>query len=142
MSRVFDNIEQDLFSALRATMLLSLRSDFCEGYLNLRGWQAIEGLVTLWYQSAGQVCRVLVGVQRPPPEEIRELYRQANAAVLIDNARASQLKLQFAFQQIAHLYDLAEAEFAHILGTFPQVAEPTNVAALKAWRDVQRGFIQ
>ena len=43
---------------------------------------------------------------------------------------------------VAHLYGLTEAEFAHILGTFPLVAEPTKIAALNAWRDVERGLIQ
>ena len=42
---------------------------------------------------------------------------------------------------VAHLYGLSEAEFAHILGTFPLVAEPVKIAALNAWRDVQRGLI-
>ena len=37
MARVFDNIEQDLLTALRGTMKVSQRSDFCVGYLNLRG---------------------------------------------------------------------------------------------------------
>ena len=43
---------------------------------------------------------------------------------------------------VAHLYGLSEAEFAHILGTFPLVAEPVKVAALTAWHDVQKGRIQ
>ena len=43
---------------------------------------------------------------------------------------------------VAHLYGLAEAEFAHILSTFPLVPEPTKIAALNAWRDVERGLIQ
>ncbi|MDZ7622254.1 MAG: hypothetical protein U5O69_07730 [Candidatus Competibacteraceae bacterium] len=38
---------------------------------------------------------------------------------------------------IAHLYGLTEAEFAHILGTFPLVAEPVKIAALNAYRDVE-----
>jgi len=42
---------------------------------------------------------------------------------------------------VAHLYGLSEAEFAHILATFPLVAEPAKVAALNAWRDVQKGMI-
>ena len=44
MARVFDNIEQDLLTALRGTMKVSQRSDFCVGYLNLRGWQAIDAV--------------------------------------------------------------------------------------------------
>ena len=99
MARIFDNIDKDLLSALRATMQVSQRSDFCVGYLNLRGWQAIDDLVNPWDPAAGQVCRVLVGMQRPPHEEIRELYRLTDETGLIDNATASRLKTQFA----AHL---------------------------------------
>ena len=99
MARIFDNIDHDLLGALRATMQVSKRSDFCVGYLNLRGWQAIDDLITPWDPAAGQVCRVLVGMQRPPHEEIRELYRQSDESGLIDNATASRLKTQFA----AHL---------------------------------------
>ena len=43
---------------------------------------------------------------------------------------------------VAQLYGLTEAEFAHILGTFPLVAEPVKIAALNAWRDVEKGLIQ
>lgn len=43
---------------------------------------------------------------------------------------------------IAHLYGLSESEFAHILATFPLVPEPTKIAALNAYRDVERGLIQ
>ncbi|OJZ15594.1 MAG: hypothetical protein BGP20_06640 [Thiobacillus sp. 63-78] len=42
---------------------------------------------------------------------------------------------------VAHLYGLTEAEFAHILTTFPLVAEPVKQAARNAWRDVERGLI-
>lgn len=99
MSRIFDNIDNDLLTTLRATLQVSNRSDFCVGYLNLRGWQAIDDLIAPWNPAAGQVCRVLVGMQRPPHEEIRELYRQSDEHGLIDNATASRLKTQFA----AHL---------------------------------------
>ena len=43
---------------------------------------------------------------------------------------------------VAHLYGLTESEFAHILSTFPLVAEPVKQAARNAWRDVERGLIQ
>lgn len=43
---------------------------------------------------------------------------------------------------VAHLYGLSEAEFAHILATFPLVPEPAKVAARNAFRDVERGLIQ
>jgi hypothetical protein len=43
---------------------------------------------------------------------------------------------------VAHLYSLTEIEFAHILSTFPLVAEPVKQAARNAYRDVARGLIQ
>jgi superfamily II DNA or RNA helicase len=99
MPRIFDNIDDDLLSALRATMKVSKRSDFCVGYLNLRGWQSIDDLIQDWDPAVGQVCRVLVGMQRPPHEEIQSFYRQTEASTLVDNATAIRTKIQFA----AHL---------------------------------------
>ncbi|MBM4089145.1 MAG: ATP-binding protein [Planctomycetes bacterium] len=43
---------------------------------------------------------------------------------------------------VAHLYGLTEAEFAHILTTFPLVPDPVKVAAQNAYRDVERGGIR
>ena len=43
---------------------------------------------------------------------------------------------------IAHLYGLTEAEFAHILSTFPLVSDPVKVTAQNAYRDVERGLVR
>ena len=43
---------------------------------------------------------------------------------------------------IAHIYGLTEDEFAYVLSTFPLVAEPVKVAALNAYRDVERGVVK
>ena len=99
MARIFDNIQQDLLEALRATLAVSTRADFCVGYFNLRGWHSLDDLIQPWAPSAGQVCRVLVGMQRPPHDEIRELYSAAAVEPGLDNATAIRLKVQFA----AHL---------------------------------------
>lgn len=98
MPRIFDNIHDELLEALRATLSVSKRADFCVGYLNLRGWQAIDDLVQAWDPANGQVCRVLVGMQRPSYEEVRELYRAANDDGGLDNAQAARLKALFAAQ--------------------------------------------
>ena len=99
MARIFDNIEQDLLGALRATLAVSSRADFCVGYLNLRGWQAVDDLVQPWSAEAGQICRVLVDMQRPPYDEIREFYRAGAGPESPDLGAAARLKNQFA----AHL---------------------------------------
>ena len=43
---------------------------------------------------------------------------------------------------IAHLYGLTEEEFAYILTTFPLVPDQVKVAALNAYRDVERRLIK
>ncbi len=43
---------------------------------------------------------------------------------------------------VAHLYALTEAEFTHILSTFPLVSEEVKLAALEAYRDVERGLLK
>ncbi|MEO6924880.1 MAG: helicase-related protein, partial [Bryocella sp.] len=98
MPRIFDNIHDELLGALRSTLSVSNRADFCVGYLNLRGWQAIDDLIQPWLPAQGQVCRVLVGMQRPSYEEVRQLYRAADPDGGLDNAQAARLKSQFAAQ--------------------------------------------
>ena len=43
---------------------------------------------------------------------------------------------------IAHLYGLTEAEFAHILTTFPLVPDPVKLAALNAYSNAKAGLIK
>ena len=71
MPRIFDNIEQRLRPALAETMGVAHRVDFCVGYFNLRGWRSIDDHVDGWAGGPGHCCRILVGMQRLPHEELR-----------------------------------------------------------------------
>jgi superfamily II DNA or RNA helicase len=96
MPRIFDNIALDLLPALRETLEISQRSDFCVGYFNLRGWKAIDGLVEKWAGGAGQQCRLLVGMQRLPQDELREAYSLLPREDQISNQAVIRLKRRLA----------------------------------------------
>jgi hypothetical protein len=92
---IYDNIDQRLLPALSAALTLSGRSDFCVGYFNPRGWRQIDHLIDCWAGGAGQQCRLLVGMQKLPQQELRDLFTRDGAQDL-DNATAAALKRRLA----------------------------------------------
>lgn len=96
MPRIFDNIEKQLLGALRETLQISQRADFCVGYFNLRGWKQIDGSLGSWQPSSGQVCRVMVGMQSPPQEELKRHFGLDDDAPGIDNQAVIRFKKQVA----------------------------------------------
>lgn len=96
MPRIFDNIEDALLPALKNLAKLSHRGDFCVGYFNLRGWRQLDEQVEQWAGAPDNCCRLLIGMQRLPEEEIEEAYRLLNSDTPLDNQRALRLKRSVA----------------------------------------------
>ena len=96
MPRIFDNIDQSLLPALRETLKVAERADFCVGYFNLRGWKSIDDLIERWAGGQGQQCRLLVGMQRLPHDELRDAMQRGDSTYRMDNKTALQLKKRLA----------------------------------------------
>jgi len=96
LPRVFDNIEQELLPALAETMALSNRADFCVGYFNLRGWKQLDEHVEDWSGGEGNCCRLLVGMQQLPQDELREALSLTKEGGGLDNQTALRLKTRLA----------------------------------------------
>jgi len=96
MPRIFDNIEQQLLPALQQTLAVANRADFCVGYFNLRGWKQLGSYLEQWTGGEGQWCRLLVGMQRPPQEDLRAAMSLAQRDGGMDNQTALRLKKKLA----------------------------------------------
>lgn len=95
MPRIFDNIDRGFLPALQSALEVSERADFCVGYFNLRGWRKLDSHVDGWAGGDAACCRLLVGMQKPPQDEVRDAYSPMPDDEL-DNTTAHRLKKQLA----------------------------------------------
>ena len=96
MPRIFDNIDRGLLPALVETLQRSTRADFCVGYFNLRGWRQLDDPIDTWPGGEGACCRLLVGMQALPEDELRAVYSLRGADDGIDQQTALRLKRRMA----------------------------------------------
>ncbi|PSB46515.1 NgoFVII family restriction endonuclease [Cyanosarcina cf. burmensis CCALA 770] len=98
MPRIFDNIQLSLLPTLRSTLKLSNRADFCVGYFNLRGWQKIDDLIEQYSGGENSCCRLLIGMQSLPSDEVRAAFTLGIGEQRIDNSAILRCKKQMAAQ--------------------------------------------
>ena len=92
MPLIFDNIEQQLLAAFQETLQVANRADFCVGYFNLRGWEQLDSYIEQWSGKEGNCCRILVGMQRLPKEELWVAMSFAKSGSDIDNQTVMRIK--------------------------------------------------
>ena len=103
MPRIFDNIAQQLLPALRETLEISSRADFCVGYFNLRGWKEIDSYIESWAGGEGRCCRLLVGMAKLPQDELLDAFSLIRHDGELDNQTAVRLKNRLAEEFRAQL---------------------------------------
>ncbi|MCL6430097.1 MAG: NgoFVII family restriction endonuclease [Anaerolineae bacterium] len=93
MPTIFDNITFTLSDGLRRVLTEAHASAFCVGYLNLRGWGQVADLVERFKGGSDDACcRVLVGMYRPPEEEMRLLQGLHRDEPAADGPTRARLK--------------------------------------------------
>ncbi|MEH2459265.1 helicase-related protein [Nostoc sp.] len=96
MPRIFDNINLQLLPILRETLKVSYRADFCVGYFNLRGWRKIDDLIEQYVGSEKACCRLLIGMQSLPSDEVHAAFTLGSGDGGIDNSAIVRLKKRMA----------------------------------------------
>ncbi|OGL44939.1 MAG: NgoFVII family restriction endonuclease [Candidatus Schekmanbacteria bacterium RBG_16_38_10] len=81
---------------LQETLNVSNRADFCVGYFNLRGWKQLDSYIEQWSGGEDNCCRLLVGMQRLPQEELITALSLSKHESGMDNQTAIRLKKKLA----------------------------------------------
>ena len=96
MPHIYDNIDEHLLPALQYVLAGATAADFAVGHFNLRGWRALDGLVERFTGGDGNACRLLVGMQRLPEDDLKDAKRFVRAPEEMDNRQAIQLRKRLA----------------------------------------------
>jgi Helicase conserved C-terminal domain/PLD-like domain len=96
MPRIFDNIDLQLLPILRDTLKVSYRADFCVGYFNLRGWRKLDDLIEQYVGGEVSCCRLLVGMQGLPRDEVHTAFTLGATPGRLDNSTIIRLKKKVA----------------------------------------------
>ena len=109
MSHIYDNIQSMVVDGLNDIVSNQgvLRADFCVGYFNLRGWGPVAPLIDQLdgetivegEQSVHRWCRLLVGMNRPPEQLIKELYDQKQHLIDSDYAKRCRRRMAEQFRR-------------------------------------------
>ena len=96
MPNIYDNLTHDsrLLDAIRTVLDVSDRADFCVGYFNLRGWKHVDSHIESW-DGTTQQCRVLVGMQTLPHDQLRSALSLAGDQN-VDTGEAVRIKQRLA----------------------------------------------
>lgn len=93
MPTIYDNIESSLLDGLLRVLPQATRASLCIGYLNLRGWESLaKALDHLPGGDERHACRVLVGMYRPPEEEMRQMQAFWREDDFLDGSKQALLK--------------------------------------------------
>ena len=92
MPRIFDNINDQLLPILKKSLQSANRADFCVGYFNLRGWKLIQEEIEQFTGGENNCCRLLIGMQKLPKDELQELLGLGISQNPIDRNKSSQLQ--------------------------------------------------
>ncbi len=104
MPTIYDNIETNLIEGLKYALQVAVRSDFCVGYFNLRGWRIIAAEIDK-LQGEGDIapCRLIVGMSVYDDNAVRNHYNgtgeEATNKVVADKKKeyAKSLAKQLTF---------------------------------------------
>lgn len=95
MTRVFDNINEQLDAGLRSALASGERTDIAVGFFNLRGWRLLADVVD-GFAGGDRCARVLVGMQQLPQDELRDALSLDPERTYVDQRKALKMRRQAA----------------------------------------------